>query len=237
MNMSPMKKTLMALAMVGIVIAAGYFTYVTYVSGDFEAGAPEPKIIIRLTEVATGDTDSVTLNPSRDINAATTITSTLFAVNPNSVYMVEFTISYTITPPAGLPTGTPLIGFSSLSGKKDIPLPHTDINFYNLATGTDGLYPINTPQQPLINYVGTSDFSGLNYRFDRAYNRLSTAPVETIKGEMLGGSVWTLVCHAQTTYAGTGAYSGTTTITINMTLGAENLTVVVSNVAVAITTP
>jgi hypothetical protein len=236
--MNPMKKTIVALAIVGIVIASGYFTYTTYVNSDYEDGTPIPQIIIKLTDVSTDEIESARIGPSMGTNAATTITSTLFAVNPDSVYNIEFEITYSIVPPSELPDGAQLVGFSSLSGRKNVVTPERiDKNFFNYATGTDGLYPIVSPTASLINYATTSSFAGVNYRFDKAYNRLSTQPVESIKGIDLGGSVWTLICHAQTSYAGTGAYSGTTTVTINMLMGAENLTVTIGGVDVAVTTP
>jgi hypothetical protein len=239
--MTPMKKTLMALAMVGIVIAAGYFTYVTYVSGGYEDGAPVPKITIKITEVATGSTDSITLDPMGNINAATTITSTLFAVNRDAKYIIEFLVSYTVTPPAGLPDGTELVGYSKLNGTRPPDGSGTRVYFaHRDSVIPTGSFAVITPTTPLIGYNGiasftkatNNEFNGFNYGETGSY-----AVFQDIYGRDLSGSIWTLVCHAQTTYAGTGAYSGTTTVTINMALGAENLVVTATDVDVTLTTP
>jgi hypothetical protein len=225
-----MKKTILAIIVVGIVIAAAYFTYVTYVSGDYEDGAPEPKIVIKLTDVSTGQTDSVTIDPPSKINAATAITSTLFAVNPTGLYEVEFDVTYSITPPADLPPGTQLVGNASMSGKNS----GAGVFYFHHYTGGADVQVLSTPTAPLIDYGQIAHFVEPNLNFDKAKISGSQAP---ITGAMLGGSVWTLVCRAQTTYAGTGAYSGTTTVTLNMVLGAENLIVTATGVDVTVTTP
>lgn len=228
--MGTMKKTILTIIVAALVIGAVYLTYVTYVSGDYEDGAPKPELIVRITEVATGESDSVTIEPPREINAATTISSTLFAVNPTSQYVVEFDVSFSITPPTDLPPNTQLVGNTSMSGKN----AGLGVYYFFHPTGGTDAQVISTPTAALIDYSQMAHYLKPDREFNKAKVSGGTVP---ITGAMLGGSVWTLVCRAQTTYAGTGAYSGTTTVTINMTLGAENLIVTATGLEVTVTTP
>lgn len=232
--MEPMKKALISLILIGVVIAAGYLTYVTYVSGDYEDGAPQPTIIIKLTEVNTDESNAITLSPTRDINAFTTINAQIFAVKPTRTYKLEFITTYHVTPPAGLPAGTQLEGSAVLYGYKPTA-PNTV--FFNSALGyTVAGTHLQTLPTSLNNYTGVAEFTAAKgLVFDRSYEIAS--PNMPILGSQLGGTNWILNCTVSTLYAGTGAYYGTTQVTINMVLAGENLTVSATGVAVTVSTP
>ena len=232
--MTPMKKTIISIIVAGIVIGVGYATYVTYVSGGYEDGAPIPEIIIRVTEAETNNVDSITITPGRNINAATTISTTLFAINPTTAYNVEFIVRYTVTPPAGLPAGTALVGYATLTGVgADGGVTAYIIN--QASYTATGNYSVSTSPIQLVNNTGVAQFTSALAFNKNVYP--SNGVVNPLHGATLGGSTWTLVCNAQTTYAGTGAYQGTTTVTINMSLGGENLVVTATGVDVTVTTP
>ena len=239
--MAPMKKILISLAIVGIVIAAVYVTAITYEEGnwggnfdDIKPGAPDPTIIVTLIEVGTGNDQSATLPSLSVVKPLTTLPATLFAVNPNSIYTLDFNIRYTVEQPAGLPAGTAMVGYATLEGYCTIAYgTHYFINQNSYAA--TGNYMVTTASTPLINNTGTSLFSD-GLKFDKGlYTYTNT--VEPILGSMLDNAAWALICHAQTTYVGTNAYYGSTTVTINMSLGGENLVVTATGVDVTVTTP
>jgi len=205
-----------------------------YISPAFniEPGAPVPVVSIILTEVDTGESEIISIDPTSG-NQLTTITSTLFAVNPNALYSIEFSTRYTVTPPSDLAPGTQLKGFTTMSGKR-LPTSYSTATliFYNTLNPVAGsVVTITTPPTTLLNNTGSAKTV-----FDRVSYGATGSNV-LICGEDLGGSVWTLVCDVQTLYAGNSAYHGTTTLTINMVMGGNNLVVTATGVDVVLTTP
>jgi len=203
---------------------------------DDDDGVSAPQVTIILTEQATNEVQSEVITTDESI-VMTTFSPTLFNVNPNAQYIVEFVITYEFTTPTNMANGTEFSGYAKMSGHK-FETGVTDHVFYNVAKGFPDGQLLSTQPQPIVGNTATASFTIANgLAFDQDYRNLLTTHPAPIYGSTLGGSVWNVNCTAMSTHAGTDAYYGTTQFTINMTLGGENLEVTATGIDVTISSP
>jgi len=190
-----------------VVLVFGALIFASYEFGVIPSDEPPITATVILRNPLTGQQASGEVSNENGAAAATAIGATLFGVEMNQHYEVEFIVDYNATPDTGTPD---LFGDVEMFGS--VEYQETGHSFYNYGKDTASF---NVEDTPLTapDYEGTASFTKPNAYWDSVYDG---STIENLRGAHLDGSVWIVTITTSTAYAGTNAYYGQIEATITL---------------------